>query len=156
MLFLLFQLGKDRYALDAGQIIEVLPLLALKEVPQSPKGIAGLFSYHGVLVPVVDVCETLLSRPAHPALSTRLVLVRHPDGSGGERLLGFIVEKATGTIQLDPTDFSDSGVANDGTPCLGPVVVDPKGLIQWIEPQKLLSESVRDALFRQIAEADNP
>ena len=27
MLFLLFQLGDDRYALDAGHVVEVLPLL---------------------------------------------------------------------------------------------------------------------------------
>ena len=29
MLFLLFQLGEDRYALDAGQVVEVLPLVGI-------------------------------------------------------------------------------------------------------------------------------
>ena len=47
MLFLLFQLGKDRYALEASRVVEVVPLLALKQLPQAPKGVAGIFNYRG-------------------------------------------------------------------------------------------------------------
>ena len=36
MLFLLFELGTDRYALDALQIAEVLPLVAIKRIPRAP------------------------------------------------------------------------------------------------------------------------
>ena len=57
MLFLLFQIGKDRYALEASRVVEVVPLLALKELPQAPKGVAGLFNYRGALVPAVDLSE---------------------------------------------------------------------------------------------------
>jgi len=35
MLFLLFQLAKDRYALDAGQVAEVLPWVGIKQIPQA-------------------------------------------------------------------------------------------------------------------------
>ena len=34
MLFLLFQLGEDRYALDTGRVIEVLPLVAITPIPR--------------------------------------------------------------------------------------------------------------------------
>ena len=34
MLFLLFEMGKDRYALDVRQIAEVLPLVAVTRVPR--------------------------------------------------------------------------------------------------------------------------
>ena len=37
MLFLLFQLGQDRYALDASRVVEVVPLLTLKQFPRPPK-----------------------------------------------------------------------------------------------------------------------
>jgi len=47
MLFLLFQLGQDRYALEASRVIEVLPLVSLKRIPQAPRGVAGLFNYRG-------------------------------------------------------------------------------------------------------------
>ena len=42
MLFLVFELGNDRYALDAAQIVEVLPLVALKQMPGAPAGSAAL------------------------------------------------------------------------------------------------------------------
>lgn len=153
MLFLLFELNQDRYVLDIAQVVEVLPLVDLKEIPQSPPGVAGIFNYRGEAVPVVDVCEMLLARPARQILSTRLVLVRQPDGNGRERLLGLIVEKAIRTLRRDPGDFTDGGVANDAAPCLGPVAMDDQGVIQWVDPRKLLSDEVRDVLFRQPVES---
>ena len=54
MLFLLFQLGKERYALEATRVVEVVPLLALKQLPQAPKGVAGIFNYRGRPVPAGD------------------------------------------------------------------------------------------------------
>ena len=45
MLFLLFQLGQDRYALDTGRVAEVLPLVAITPIPQAPPELAGLFNY---------------------------------------------------------------------------------------------------------------
>ena len=40
MLFLMFQLGQDRYVLDTGQVEAVLPLLATKQLPGAPAGVA--------------------------------------------------------------------------------------------------------------------
>ncbi len=153
MLFLLFELNQDRYVLDIAQVVEVLPLVDLKEIPQVPPGIAGMFNYRAEPVPVVDVCAMLLGRPALRILSTRLVLVHHPDGNGGTRLLGLIVEKAIRTLRRDPGDFTESGVIHDKVPCLGPVATDMQGVIQWVDPLKLLSDAVRDVLFRQLAES---
>ena len=36
MLFILFQLGQDCYALDAAQVAEVLPLVLVKKIPRAP------------------------------------------------------------------------------------------------------------------------
>lgn len=153
MLFLLFELNQDRYVLDIAQVVEVLPLVDLKEIPQSIPGVAGIFNYRGEAVPVVDVSEMLLARPSARILSTRLVLVRQPDGDKEERLLGLIVEKAIRTVRRDPGDFTNSGVATDNAPCLGLVATDPQGVIQWVNPGKLLSDEVREVLFRQLVES---
>jgi chemotaxis-related protein WspB len=44
MLFLVFQLGTDRYAIEAAQVVEVLPLVNAKHIPRAPRGVAGLFN----------------------------------------------------------------------------------------------------------------
>ncbi len=64
MLFILFQLGSDRYALPAGQVAEVLPLVALKALLGAPAGVAGLIDYRGTAVPVIDLSALALGRPA--------------------------------------------------------------------------------------------
>jgi chemotaxis-related protein WspB len=152
MLFVLFQLGRDHYALDASQVVEVLPLVQAKKIPRAPAGIAGVFTYRGVPVPLVDLSALALGRPAHARLSTRVLLVHYPDSTGTKRLLGLIAEKATEMLRREPADFVASGVRSDGAPYLGPVVNDARGLIQRIELEKLLPASTRDVLFQQSAE----
>src|SRR5712691_98717 len=110
MLFLLFQLGNDRYALEASRVVEVVPLLALKVFPQAPKGVAGIFNYRGQPVPAVDLCALTLGEPAKERLSTRIIIVKLPDGARPGRLVGLIAEHATEMLRKEPTDFVESGV----------------------------------------------
>jgi chemotaxis-related protein WspB len=151
MLFLLFELANDRYALDVSEIAEVLPLVHLKRIPQAPAGVAGLFDYHGSPVPAIDLSALTLGRPAESRLSTRLILVRYPDDGGEPRLLGLIAEHATDTMRRAAEDFVVSGVAGDQTPYLGPVATDATGVVQWIRPATLLPPAVQAALFRDAA-----
>ena len=153
MLFILFQLGRDRYALDAAQVAEVLPLVQVKKIPHAPAGVAGVFTYRGAPVPVLDLSQLALGRAARSRLSTRVLLINYPDATGTKRLLGLIAENATETVRREPADFVASGVKADGAPYLGPVATDPRGLLQWIEVDKLLPAPVREALFQSVAEA---
>ncbi len=152
MLFILFHLGNDCYALDAARVAEVLPLVQVKKIPRAPAGVAGVFTYRGSPVPVLDLSEIALGRPSHARLSTRLLLVYYPDETGAKRLLGLIAEKATETLRREPGDFVASGVRSDGASYLGPVAHNARGLIQWVEVDKLLPAAVREALFRQVME----
>jgi chemotaxis-related protein WspB len=144
MLFLLFQLGTDRYALPVHHVREVLPLVELKKIPQAPPGVAGVFSFHGEPVPVLDLSEYTLGHPALPRMSTRIVLVEYR-----RHLLGLIAEHATETIRREETDFVDAGVTVGNAPYLGPVATDVSGMVQRVELDRLLPESIRELLFRE-------
>ena len=149
MLFLLFELGSDRYALEASLIVEVLPLVDLKRIPRAPTEIAGVMRYRGAPVPVVDLCQAALGRPSLARLSTRIVLVRSSGEDGREHVLGLIAEVATEMLRRDPSDFVPSGVANAAAPYLGPLTPDARGLIQRIDVDRLLPEAVRALVFEQ-------
>ena len=149
MLFLQFQLGQDRYVLASSEVVEVLPLLGIKQIPQAPAGVVGVFNYRGKPVPVIDLSELALGRPARRHMSTRIIIVLHPGGNGELHLLGLIVEKATETVHLDPADFADSGVVIGDAPYLGSVATDSNGLVQRIEVTRLLPTAVREVLFKQ-------
>ena len=150
MLFILFQIGRDRYALSAEAIIEVLPLMNLKRVPCAPVGAAGVLNYRGTPVPVIDLNEMMLAEPATRRLSTRIILVNYPLDAQHPRALGLIAEHATNMIQRSPRDFIATGVESDEARYLGRVTNDAGGLIQWIEVERLLTSDVREVLFREL------
>src|SRR4051812_49435313 len=131
MLFLLFQLGNDRYALEASRVVEVVPLLELKRIPQAPKGFAGVFNYRGRPVPAIDLCQLSLGEPAAERLSTRIIVTNCSDARGRGQLLGLIAKHATETLRREASDFVDPGFKFGSAPYLGPILLDPKGAIQW-------------------------
>lgn len=147
MLFVLFQLAGDHYALEAARIAEVLPLVRCKALPGASAGIAGVLDYRGTPVPVVDLSALALGRPAAARLSTRCLIVRCVSPSSEPRLLGLIAEHATETLRCAPEEFLPSGVTSAGAPYLGPVRAGPQGMVQWIEPDRLLTPEVKEALF---------
>ena len=149
MLFLVLHLGKERYALDTSPVKEVLPLVSFRPLPQAVTGIAGIFNYHGATVPLVDLAALALGSASRARMSTRIILVEYTPAAGETHLLGLLAERTTETIRREESDFADTGVAVDGAPYLGPVTRDARGLIQRVEVNRLLSDSVRDVLFRQ-------
>jgi chemotaxis-related protein WspB len=148
MLFLLFELDGERYALDSTQLIEVLPLVNLKPLSRAPRGIAGMFDYHGQPVPAVDLSEVILGRAAQHRFNTRIVVVNYPGTDDVPHALGLIAERATATVRLDPAQFKGSGVSNGETAYLGPVARDAHGLIQWLALPQLLPPALRNVLFQ--------
>lgn len=153
VLFLLFHLDRDRYAIEAGQVVSVLPLVRIKTIPHSPAAVAGLFDYHGELVPLIDLCELALGRAARRLLSTRIIVVNYPGREGAPRKLGLIAEQVLETLRRDPHEFEASAIDSPHASYLGPVLSDARGPIQRIEVGELLTEPVRELLFQAAAQA---
>jgi chemotaxis-related protein WspB len=146
MLFLLFELDRDRYALDVASIVEVRALSATKAVPGAPAWVAGVVELRGAPVPVIDVAQLALGRPSYTLRSTRLVFVRY-GGNASSHVLGLIVEHATQTRRIERERFADSGIALPDARWLGPVASDELGLIQWIDVHNMLDDEVKALLF---------
>ena len=149
MLFLVFKLGDDRYALDASRVAEVVPLLSLKQMPQSPPGFAGILNYRGRPVPALDLCQLTLGRPAREQLSTRIIILAYTGKNGRQHLLGLIAENATEMVRKQESDFVDPGVSFPNAPYLGPVLMEKSGAIQRLYEQHLLTESAENAIFQE-------
>jgi len=155
MLFVLFHLGQERYALEAGRVVEIVPLLELKRLPQSPPGVAGMFIYRGRPVPALDLCQLTLGRAATQHLSTRILIVNYSDQPGQDQLVGLIAERATETIRRERKDFVEAGLQLSTAPFLGPVLTDEKGVVQLIALQTLLHENLRGLLPPALKEAEH-
>ena len=150
MLFLVFQVGADRYALEAARVMEVLAMVELQKIAGAPMGTAGEFIYRGEPVPVLDLCLLTLGRPSNLRLSTRVILLRHEPQPGVPKPLGLIAEHATELAKKNLGEFTSVG---DGL-----VAPDPRGRLRLLQLDKLLTPELRDLLavyyFTQTLEAD--
>ena len=142
MLFVLFHLGQERYALEAARVVEVVPLLALKRFPQSPRGVAGVFIYRGRPVPALDLCELTVGRPAQENFSTRIILINHGKNPGDQQLVGLIAERVTETLRREQSEFLDPSVQLASSPFLGTVLMDGSGVVQVINPERLMVDGL--------------
>jgi chemotaxis-related protein WspB len=150
MLYLVFRLGGERYALDVRHVTEVLPLVDVRPVPGAASGVAGVFLYRGTPVPVIDMAEIIAGRPSERRSSTRLVIVNTPDSFGPGRHVALMAERATETVSRSPADFAPPVVSSASKPALGGVAIDAHGLIQQIDCDILITQTVRDALFQEL------
>jgi chemotaxis-related protein WspB len=149
MLFLRFHIGEDAYALEATQVLRILPLVQIKRILGAARGVAGWFNYLGAPTPVLDLSELAIGQRAARRLSTRILLVNFPDKKGKERCLGLIAERVTETFDCLPQQFLAAQVVSEPAPYLGPVVPIAGRLIQLVDVQSLLPTPVSESLFRE-------
>jgi len=140
MLYVLFNLDKDRYVIRAKDVIEIIPLVKLNHIPKTPDYVAGMFSYRGTVVPVIE-------QYVRNVMSTRIILVNYMVDDSEDHVLGLIVEHATDTVSLNEDDFSESAVHVKDSPYMTKVVTDEAGVIQGIDVKKILPEHVRKMIF---------
>lgn len=137
MLFLLFQIREEAYALAATDIVEVLPLVPLRSVPGAPPELAGALRYRGAFVPVVDLAR-LAGGAATPArLGTRIVVttIAH---RGERRRVGVLAERATDTFAAAPDAFR-------------PFAEGPRGPVLRLDLDRLLPGQARERLLADFA-----
>ncbi|MFQ5344867.1 MAG: chemotaxis protein CheW [Mariprofundus sp.] len=148
MLLLCFSLGDERFAMDASMVQEVVPRVQLKKLPETPAWVAGVICYHGQAVPVIDLCALHIHRNASDYLSTRMILVHFIASDQTEHLLGLLAEKVIETGRFEQKDIQPTGVETPNALDLGGIIHDRKGMLQWVDVDKLLPEPVQDLLFQ--------
>jgi chemotaxis-related protein WspB len=151
-LFLLFNLDKYRYALEARRIAEIVPMVAIRRMPAAIHGIAGEMEYGGRFLPVLDLNELTSGKPTSRRPSARIVLMNCPAADGSLRLLGLLAERATRIVRLGHGDFGRSDRKEAKRASLtafsfGPVNNDPGTPILPLDVNKLLPAAAREFLF---------
>jgi chemotaxis-related protein WspB len=146
MRLLVFHIGADRYGLALPVIRRVLPLMALKGVPGAPDAVAGLMNLHGSSVPVIDVARIGGGAPAARHVDTRIVLVDFTGPGGTVHALGLMVERVQGVQHVDDEALAPAGVL--AAPFLDRVAGDAQGIVQLVDPDRMLPDALRAILFQ--------
>lgn len=138
MLMLLFYSGEARYAISGDVVVEVVPNVALSELPTAPEQVCGLLSYSGLSIPVIDFRMLMEGLHSSDVLSTRIILVKG-NVQSYELLLGLRAEKVTEVFEAELVSFQSQGIACEKWPFLDGVIGSENKVIQRVDEDKLFS-----------------
>lgn len=141
MLYFLFQLGEERYALPVTPVRRVLPRLMTRPLPQAPPEVVGLATFQGRPLPVLDLCQRVLGRPCQDRMSSRILVVELRAGQ-----VGLLVEGLTRAVSLPDEQFLACGVELPEARFLGDVARWEGSWAQRVEPEELIGEELRALL----------
>lgn len=148
MLILSFKVGIEHYGAEATQIIEVVPLISLKKIPLADSAIKGLFNYRGLPTPVIDLCQLFEKRDCASSLSTRIILIQSK--AHNLRPIGLIAEKITEVTKCPEENINHSSSNDIHESFLGPICKHKNEMIQVIDLQKVVPESINAQLLAHL------
>jgi chemotaxis-related protein WspB len=150
MLLITFNIGDDRYAIDTQNMIEVVPQVDLKILPMEESYIAGVFSYHGKSVPVIDIGVLCRDHVSNPTLTTRIILIRLDEN----HIIGILADNLTQTLRISPDKFSSCGIQRLEAEFLGDVAQHEEGMIQLVNIGQLLGRELKARLYDSVGAAN--
>ncbi len=153
MLLLIFQAGGQTYGIDARNVIQVGPYPSCTSLPHAPAYVAGLTTWRGRTLPVIDLSALLEGTPARPLLSTRLLIVDYRCMGGNSQPLGLLAEKAVETIEQDESRCEPQKVTIPDAPYLHGTADHAGRLIQRLTVDELLPPSVQQLLYPNVEAA---
>jgi chemotaxis-related protein WspB len=116
-----FVAAGHRYALDAGNVQAVHPLVRPRPVPGAPAWLPGVIDVHGEFVPMVDAVALLAGTgTVERTLGARVLLVDSGIGDGTRARFALAVDRVLGACELDA--LGGWGAGTGATPWLGAVV----------------------------------
>lgn len=100
--WLTFRLHGSEYALNVGDVLEALSMVALARLPEAQPWLAGMLNLRGRVVPVIDL-RLRLGLPARPTgLDTPILVVQWAG-----RSVGLIVDEVTEVLTLPADALSE-------------------------------------------------
>jgi len=147
MLLLLFEIGTKRYALDTGQVIEIVPLVDLKPLAAAPGYIAGMMNYRGEGVPVIDLNQLMDAVSFADLFSTRIIIVKFPVAADKYRPLALIANNVTETVRAGLTGPPAAGFIMHKSLYDDETAPETGDMIGWFDIKNMLPAGTVSLLF---------
>lgn len=105
--YLTFALGGDVYALDIGDITEIIEFRKLTVVPMMPPFIRGVINLRGRVLPVIDLASRFGQNATEVRKRTSIIVIEThlADANGTVQGIGILVDAVNKVIHLGPDDM---------------------------------------------------
>ena len=97
--WLIFSVEGQWYGLPVGQVLRIIEMVAMLDLPGAPKGVQGIINVQGQVLPVIDLRRRWGLPPQVYTLRTPIILVA---GEKERQSLGLIVDSVAEVIEVRP------------------------------------------------------
>ena len=153
---LVFEVAGQRFGLPVEHVVQIVEMVAITPLPKAPEIVAGVISFHGHVIPVVDVRRRLNLAPQPYTLRTPIIISRI-----GEHITGLVVDGVSGVVEVPqlqiegPTQiFSRETLPS--LPLLSGVARLDDGLLLILDLGIFLSREEEKTLNRALARQQGP
>ncbi|MFZ5925924.1 MAG: chemotaxis protein CheW [Acidobacteriota bacterium] len=108
--YLVFDLGREEFAVAVLKVREIMGLQEITEVPQTPPYVRGVINLRGQVIPVVDL-RRKFGMPDAEATSRTCIIVLHVRRSsvaGDPLLMGVVVDGVSEVLTIQEQEIEDT------------------------------------------------
>ncbi len=137
--YLLFNLGKERYGIGILDVKEIIGMMPITKMPEMPKSFKGVVNLRDKVIPVIDMRAKFdMEEKAYEARTC--IIVTEVSGLTGSTLVGCIVDSVTEVFQIKEEEIEDApsfGIGFNDEFILG-IAKTEKGVIILLEIDRIL------------------
>jgi len=105
--YLVFNLAAGEYGIDISQIKEIIGMMPITKVPQTPKFVKGVVNLRGKVIPVIDLRLRFGIEAADYTERTCIIVVEI-EGTSGIIQIGILVDSVSEVLSIYGRDVDDT------------------------------------------------
>jgi len=140
--YLTFQLGDEEYAIGILKVKEIIGMMPITAIPQTPEYVKGVINLRGKVIPVIDLRLRFGMEEAEYTDRTCIIVVE-VDFEGEPLVMGLVVDAVSEVAQIKEDEIEDTpsfGTSLDTNYILGMAKTEDSVKI-ILDIDRILSES---------------
>ncbi len=105
--YLTFSLAEEEYGIGILKVKEIIGMIAITSVPQTPAYVKGVINLRGKVIPVVDL-RLKFGLPAMDYTERTCIIVIEISKDNGNILIGILVDSVSEVLNIKGSDIEDT------------------------------------------------
>ena len=110
--FLTFRLGEETFAANVSQVLNILEMIRITEVPRTPEYMKGIINLRGEVLPVIDT-RLKFGMAAAGYTKNTCILVIEVELNNESVKVGALVDSVLEVLEIRESDIKPSPVINE-------------------------------------------